>query len=323
MKKPKLTHKKHKQPRDTIYVFHWDRILGGAILLLVLAGLAAYGVNLLFSSAEDPGMAEALPKAEVAETADSGSGYEQTALSEEPIFEADKLAQQPAKSESLESETPETGSPAPEVLQSAAEYHADREIAGETNVNAIDPEAAESATAAEQPPEDMPATPAEDELSHPQEEISQDMPLPLQEEGADAADTLLATDTTDGPFQLKELKILEPGIKRFLLPGSVSSREPQGELNDISFNADGTAVVWIYSEVVDKRGSLLNYVWLYEGNPIATVKVNIGGNRWRSYSSKVINQSMSGSWRVELQDGEGRLLASADFLLSMTPSEDP
>ncbi len=317
MKKSNTIHTTRKQPRETIYVFHWGRILSGAVVLLVLGGFAAYGLNLLFSSPEGSDMAEALPKAEVAETADSDSVHENTQLLEEPVFAEDNRAQQLAKSESLE-----TGSPTPEVLQSPTANHADRETAVEANVNAIDPGAAESATVA-QSLEDMRATPAEDELSHPQAGISQDMPLPLQEESPDVADTLLATDTTNSPFQLKELKILEPGVKRFLLPGSVSNKEPLGELNDISFNAEGIAVVWTYSEVVNKRGSRLNYVWLHEGSQVATVKVDIGGNRWRSYSSKVINQSMSGSWRVELHDGEGRLLASADFLLSMTPSGDP
>lgn len=318
MKKSNVKHKTPKLPRKTTYVFHWGRILSGAVILLVLGGLTAYGLNLLSSSPEGSDMAEALPTAKVAEadeTADSSSVYEQTQLLEEPAFagDGDNRVQPLAKSESLEIE-----SPTPEVLQSPTASHADMETAGETNVNAIDPGAAESATAA-QSLEDMRATPAEDELSHPQAGISQDMPLQLQEESSDVADTLLATDTTNSLFQLKELKILDPGVKRFLLPGSVSNKEPLGELNDISFNADGSAVVWIYSEVVDKRGSRLNYVWLHEGSQVATVKVDIRANRWRSYSTKVINQSMSGSWRVELHDGEGRLLASADFLVSMTP----
>ena len=140
---------------------------------------------------------------------------------------------------------------------------------------------------------------------------------------------------------MKELEILEPSVKRFLLAGSVSNREPKGELNEISFTADGRAAVWAYSEVIDKKGSRLKYVWLHGGNKIATVPVNVGDNRWRSFSraavpprsssdaapasisltpccsfsSKLINQSMSGAWRVELQDGEGRLMASADFFL--------
>jgi hypothetical protein len=161
----------------------------------------------------------------------------------------------------------------------------------------------------------MLAIPTQEELSEPQAEIPQNIPLEPQGESPDSADTTLTVDTLNSPFQLKEVEILEPSVKRFLLAGSVSNREPEGELNEISFTADGSAAVWAYSEVIDKKGSRFKYVWLHGGNQIATVPVNVGSNRWRSYSSKLINQSMSGAWRVELQDGEGRLLASADFFL--------
>jgi hypothetical protein len=147
---------------------------------------------------------------------------------------------------------------------------------------------------------------------------SQDTQTPLLDEAIIAEDNpaqQFAENKLNSPFQLKELEILEPSVKRFLLAGSVSNREPEGELNEISFTADGSAAVWAYSEVIDKKGSRFKYVWLHGGNQIATVPVNVGGNRWRSYSSKLINQSMSGAWRVELQDGEGRLMASADFFL--------
>ncbi len=138
---------------------------------------------------------------------------------------------------------------------------------------------------------------------------------PAKGESPDSADTTLTVDTLNSPFQLKELEILEPSVKRFLLVKSVSNREPKGELNEISFTADGSAAVWVYSELIDKKGSRFKYVWLHGGKRIVTVPVNVGGNRWRSYSSKVINQSMSGAWRVELQDGKGRLMASADFFV--------
>jgi hypothetical protein len=149
----------------------------------------------------------------------------------------------------------------------------------------------------------------------PQAEIPQNISLDPQGESPDSADTTLTVDTLNSPFQLKDLEILEPSVKRFLLTGSVSNREPEGELNEIGFTADGSAAVWAYSEVIDKKDRRLKYVWLHNGNQIATVPVNIGSNRWRSYSSKLINQSMSGAWRVELQDGKGRLMAGADFFL--------
>jgi hypothetical protein len=170
----------------------------------------------------------------------------------------------------------------------------------------MDPEDSEPANAA-QLSEELLANATEEELSEPQAELAQNTPLKPQ--GA------LTVDTPNSPFQLQELEILEPSIKRFLLARSVSNREPKGELNEIRFIADGSAAVWAYSEIIDKMGSRLKYVWLHGGKQIAAIPVNVGSNRWRSYSKKVIYPSMSGAWRVELHDGEGRLLASADFFL--------
>jgi hypothetical protein len=128
---------------------------------------------------------------------------------------------------------------------------------------------------------------------------------------ADKADTA----TSRGPFQLQELQILDPQVKRFVLPRAVINKEPKGEIDEIRLKPDGSAAVWCYSEVSGRRGSVLRYVWYHQGSRMARVRVNVRGNRWRSYSSKVVNLHYPGDWRVELQDGAGRVLASAEFTL--------
>jgi hypothetical protein len=136
--------------------------------------------------------------------------------------------------------------------------------------------------------------------------------------GQAVIDTDLVTPAprpTAGQFQLKDVKIHAPWVKRFVLASQVDNKEPRGELSKIAFNSAGSAVVWAYSEVIDRAASVLRYVWAHEGKQVAQVKVNVRGNRWRSYSTKVINRRMEGNWRVELQDNQGRLLARADFLL--------
>jgi len=349
MKNTNERHGARKQPSRHVYVYHWNRIIGAGIVFLVLAGLAGYGFLWSDSSPkEESDMAETRPKTAVpvedtrprpeeepiqreigedphsfdhaeedrlppavAELTDSSSNSQdtQTPLLNEAITAKDNPAQQFAENKPLETELP-----SPEMAQLSTANHTNEETVEETLVNEMDPEDSKPANAA-QPSEDIPAIPTQEELSEPQAEIPQNIPLEPQGESPDSADTTLTVDTPNSPFQLKKLEILEPSVTRFLLTGSISNREPEGELNEISFTADGSAAVWAYSEVIDKKGRRLKYVWLHNGNQIATVPVNIGSNRWRSYSSKLINQSMSGAWRVELQDGEGRLMASADFFL--------
>ncbi|GAB6190769.1 DUF2914 domain-containing protein [Desulfocastanea catecholica] len=342
MKNYNTIHGARKQPRKHVYVYHWGRIIGAGVVLLVLGGLAGYGLSLWSdtSANEESDMAETLSKAAVAvedtrpkpeeeaipreieentqsithaqedrlppavaEITDSGSNSQDTQPPRlnEAIPAEDNAAQQFAENKPLETEPPSA-----EMAQLSTANH----------TNDTNEETVEKALVNEMDLEDSePAIPTQAEHSQPQVEIPQDKPLEPQGESPDSADTTLTVDTLNSPFQLKKLEILMPSVKRFLLAGSVSNREPQGELNEISFTADGSAAVWAYSEVLGKKGSRFKYVWLHGGNQIATIPINVGSNRWRSYSSKVINRSMSGAWRVELQDGKGRLMASADFFL--------
>lgn len=302
-----------KQPRKHVYVYHWDRIIGAVVLLLVLGGLAGYGLSLWSDSSpkEDFDMAETTPEPAVAEPTDSSSNSQdtQTPLLNEAVTGEDNPDQQSAENKPLETEPP-----SPEMAQFSTANHTSEETVEETLVNEMELKDSEPANVA-QPSEEMPAIPTPEESSEPQAEIPENIPLEPQVKSPDSADTTLTVDTLNSPFQLKELEILKPSVKRFLLTGSISNREPKGELNEITFTADGSAAVWAYSEIIDKKGSRFKYVWLHGGKQIATIPINVGSNRWRSYSSKVINQSMSGAWRVELQDGEGRLMAGADFFL--------
>jgi hypothetical protein len=337
-------------PRKQEYVYHWDRIIGAGVIFLVLCGLAGYGLYWWFGSSpkEEFEMAETLPGAEVAvedtrprpkeelihqeieedpqsfahaeedrlppavaETTDSRSNSQDTQapLSNEARIAEDNPAQQSAENKPLETEPSST-----EMAQVSTTDQANETTGEEAAINELDLEDSEPANAA-QVSEEMVAIPTHEELSEPQAEIRQNIPLATQGESPAGADTTLTVDTRNSPFQLREVEILMPSVKRFLLAKSVSNREPKGELNEISFTADGSAAVWVYSELIDRKGSRLKYVWLHGGKRIVTVPVNVGGNRWRSYSSKVINQSMRGAWRVELQDGKGRLMASADFFV--------
>lgn len=331
-----------------MYVYHWDRIIGAVVVILVLGGLVAYGLSLWSDTSpkEEIDMAETLPKAPVAvedtqpglepihrevdedprplthaeeggsppvvaDITDSSSNSQdtQTPLINEAITTEDNPARQFAENNPLETEPP-----SPEMAQLSTANRTNEETVEETLVNEMELKDSDPADAA-QPSEEMTAIPTQEEFSELPAEVPQNIPLEPQGESPDSADTTHTVDTLNSPFQLKELEILEPSVKRFLLAGSVSNREPKGELNEISFAADGSASVWAYSEVIDMKGSRLKYVWLHDGNQIATIPVNVGSDRWRSYSSKVFNQSMSGAWRVELQDGEGRLMAGADFFL--------
>jgi hypothetical protein len=290
------------QSRKPEYIYYWNRILGASGVFLLLVGFAAYGLYSWFTSPppQELDVTQAMrPIMEAAPNHLMNAEEMQTPLLDEEVFVEDGRIQQ-----LVESKPQETESATPEVDQLTAEIDVDEVVHGDAEPVEFSPIV-----------EEMVAMPAEGMLSKLQTSLSQDMPLEHHSESSNSADRAPSVDTIPSPFRLKELKILEPKIKRFLLTKSISNREPHGELDEIRFNVDGSAVIWAYSECVDKKDSLLKYVWRYEGKTVASVPAAVRGDRWRSYSSKTINHRMSGAWRVELQDGEDRLMASADFFL--------
>ena len=111
-----------------------------------------------------------------------------------------------------------------------------------------------------------------------------------------------------------ETRIFSDKVTRFLLTDEVRNREPVGGLSDIRARPPGGPLaVFAFSDVRGLAGETLRYRWIRADKVAAEVKVRVGSNRWRSYSSKFINGTMRGPWRVELRNSADDLLARADF----------
>ena len=59
----------------------------------------------------------------------------------------------------------------------------------------------------------------------------------------------------------------------------------------------------------------VTHVWYHEGKTMARVDLNIGSADWRTWSSKRILPSWTGSWEVKVLDADGMVLASAGFVV--------
>lgn len=116
----------------------------------------------------------------------------------------------------------------------------------------------------------------------------------------------------DTLFTQTKIDVFSDNIKRFIISSSVKTNEPVGTINDIIFD-NNIATVYAFSEVSNLNNTTLYYIWSLDDKDVAKVKVNVGGNRWRSYSSKFIQPNMHGEWKVELQNGQGEILAINRF----------
>ena len=140
-------------------------------------------------------------------------------------------------------------------------------------------------------------------------------PAPKTQPGETGAVTD-APDELSGKGHLRSLStaISSTAVKRFVLAQSVAGNEPKGRIEDITLRSKGVAPVYLFSEVIGLEGEVLEYHWLHEGKEVMRIPVPVAAERWRSHSTKRIYQRMTGTWRVELRDSGGTLLASAGFV---------
>ncbi len=59
----------------------------------------------------------------------------------------------------------------------------------------------------------------------------------------------------------------------------------------------------------------VTHVWYYNGKEVARVVLPVRSSDWRTWSSKKISPQWTGSWKVDVLDADGNLLATIPFTL--------
>lgn len=99
-------------------------------------------------------------------------------------------------------------------------------------------------------------------------------------------------------------------VEEAVMCSAVENREPVNPTN--AFPAD-VGEVWCWSKIKGGEGTSIEHVYYYGGEEKATVRLYIGSPMWRTYSSKRILPSWTGSWRVDIVDADGNALEKLDF----------
>ena len=91
---------------------------------------------------------------------------------------------------------------------------------------------------------------------------------------------------------------------------SVEERAPVGA--DDTFPA-GTERLFCFTDVRGAEGETIVHVWIHEGTTRARVELDIGADRWRTWSSKRLLPSWTGSWEVKVMTAAGAVLETLAF----------
>lgn len=94
-------------------------------------------------------------------------------------------------------------------------------------------------------------------------------------------------------------------VARAVFTTGIENREP---VDDIARAPATTETVYFFTELRDLQGQKVTHRWKYNGTVMAEVGFDVGGARWRVYSSKNFVPEWVGNWTVEVVDGGGTVL---------------
>ena len=94
-------------------------------------------------------------------------------------------------------------------------------------------------------------------------------------------------------------------VARAAFTSAVKDREPVDEVERVK---KGTKEVLFFTELRGMKGQTITHRWIYQGETKAEVTFDVGGPRWRVYSSKDLLPEWTGKWTVEVVNGNDRVV---------------
>ena len=99
-------------------------------------------------------------------------------------------------------------------------------------------------------------------------------------------------------------------VARTVFTSEVQNREPTDTITSLSNDHNR---IYFFSELTGLGGQIVTHRWEYQGKSMAEIKFNVGGPRWRVWSSKTLLPQWTGEWRVSIIDGSGNKIAEETF----------
>lgn len=100
-------------------------------------------------------------------------------------------------------------------------------------------------------------------------------------------------------------------VPRAQLTSAIAQREPIDNLSSLSL--DEQKQLFYFTQINEMKDKVIYHRWSLNGKVMAQVSLSIGGNKWRTYSSKTFNRSMVGHWQVAVVDDQNQVLKVTEF----------
>ena len=150
-------------------------------------------------------------------------------------------------------------------------------------------------------------------------------PAEAQDEPSATSETAPVVETSEEQVAVPEV---DPAVEASEIQSAPAEAAPIGELARASFtsqiverepvdsierlSADQPQILF-FTELRGLGGQTVTHRWEHGGEVMAEVPFEVGGDRWRVYSSKRLLPGWVGEWSVAVLDSQGRVLGTRSF----------
>lgn len=99
-------------------------------------------------------------------------------------------------------------------------------------------------------------------------------------------------------------------VSRAQFTSEIIDREPTNYIDKLS--SDQTQVSY-FTELSDLQGHSVTHQWVYNDEVIFEKTFNVGGSRWRVWTSKTLQPDLKGLWVVNTLDEDQSKLLTQSF----------
>jgi Protein of unknown function (DUF2914) len=105
-------------------------------------------------------------------------------------------------------------------------------------------------------------------------------------------------------------------VARAAVTSGIENHEPVDNLTKVTADTDK---LYYFTELRDMEGQKVIHRWEHNGEVVAEVPFEIGGPRWRVYSSKNLLPGWTGEWKVSVVAANGEALSTNTFSYNPAP----
>jgi hypothetical protein len=109
-------------------------------------------------------------------------------------------------------------------------------------------------------------------------------------------------------------------VARAQFTSAIQDREPVDKVSNL---LNDMTRVYFFSEIKDAADQKITHRWEHDGKVMSETSFDIGSNRWRVFSSKNLDPSWIGEWKVSVVDETGNTLGASTFIYEAAKNSAP